>query len=141
MVGVWPAVMGKVRLDGADIFRWNKGELGPHVGYLPQDIELFAGTIAENIARFGSVESERVIAAARCAGLHEMILRFPTGYDTPIGEGGNMLSGGQRQRIALARAVHGDPAERRRLQRRLKSRSHARDARHARHARSFLHPW
>jgi ATP-binding cassette subfamily C exporter for protease/lipase len=110
MVGVWPAQAGKVRLDGADIFLWNKDELGPWIGYLPQDIELFDGTIAENIARFGEIDSEQVIAAATKAGMHEMILRFPRGYDTPIGEAGSALSGGQRQRIALARALYGDPA-------------------------------
>jgi ATP-binding cassette subfamily C exporter for protease/lipase len=85
-------------------------ELGPHLGYLPQDIELFDGTVAENIARFGKVDPNRVIAAARSTGLHETILRFPKGYETPMGEAGGALSGGQRQRIALARAVYGTPA-------------------------------
>jgi ATP-binding cassette subfamily C exporter for protease/lipase len=110
MVGIWPEVAGEVLLDGRPIESWNRLELGPHLGYLPQDVELFDGTIAENIARFTEVDSMKVIEAARCAGLHEMILRFPQGYDTPIGEGGGLLSGGQRQRIALARAVYGDPA-------------------------------
>ena len=110
MVGIWPDVAGEVLLDGLPIAGWNRVELGPHLGYLPQDVELFEGSIAENIARFSEVDSEKVIAAARCAGLHEMILRFPKGYDTPIGEAGGMLSGGQRQRIGLARAVYGDPA-------------------------------
>ena len=109
MVGIWPGVSGEVLLDGLPISGWDRNELGPYLGYLPQDIELFEGSIAENIARFGEVSSEKVIAAARSAGLHEMILRFPKGYDTPIGEAGNLLSGGQRLRIGLARAVYGDP--------------------------------
>jgi ATP-binding cassette subfamily C exporter for protease/lipase len=109
LVGVWPATTGKVRLDGADIYRWSKDQLGPHIGYLPQDIELFAGTVAENIARFGEVDSEQVITAAKRAGVHEMILHFPRGYDTPLGEAGGGLSGGQKQRIGLARAMYGDP--------------------------------
>lgn len=110
LMGIWPDVAGEVLLDGMPLDGWNRIELGPHLGYLPQDIELFEGTIGENIARFGELDSEKVIEAARCAGLHEMILRFPKGYDTPIGEAGNLLSGGQRQRIGLARAVYGDPA-------------------------------
>ena len=88
LVGVWPAAAGKVRLDGADVYTWNKQQLGAYIGYLPQDVELFGGTIAENIARFGEIDSDKVIEAARQAGVHEMILRFPKGYDTPIGSGG-----------------------------------------------------
>lgn len=109
MLGIWPDVSGEVLIDGLPIAGWDRNELGPYVGYLPQDVELFEGSIAENIARFGEVSPEKVIAAARSAGLHEMILRFPKGYDTPIGEAGHLLSGGQRQRIGLARAMYGDP--------------------------------
>ena len=109
LLGIWPHSAGQVLLDGQAIGKWNRMELGPHVGYLPQDIELFDGTIAENIARAGNVESEKVIEAAEAAGLHAMILRFPKGYDTPMGEAGGLLSGGQRQRIGLARAMYGMP--------------------------------
>ena len=109
LLGIWPHSAGQVLLDGQAIGKWNRMELGPHVGYLPQDIELFDGTIAENIARAGVVESEKVIEAAEAAGLHAMILRFPKGYDTPMGEAGGLLSGGQRQRIGLARAMYGMP--------------------------------
>ena len=109
LMGIWPGVSGEVLLDGLPLSGWDRSELGPYLGYLPQDIELFEGSIAENIARFGDIDAEKVIAAARSAGLHEMILRFPKGYDTPIGEAGGLLSGGQRQRIGLARAVYGDP--------------------------------
>ena len=110
LVGVWPAAVGKVRLDNADIYHWNKDQLGPHIGYLPQDIELFAGTVAENIARFGEVNSEKVILAARLAGMHDMILHFPEGYDTKLGDGGAGLSGGQKQRLGLARAMYDNPS-------------------------------
>jgi ATP-binding cassette, subfamily C, bacterial exporter for protease/lipase len=110
LVGVWPAAMGKVRLDGADVYLWNKDELGAHIGYLPQDIELFAGTVGENIARFGEIDSEKVVQAAKRTGVHEMILQLPKGYDSPLGDGGAGLSGGQKQRIGLARAMYGDPS-------------------------------
>lgn len=109
LVGLWPSMGGKVRLDGADVFAWNKAELGPHVGYVPQGVELLEGTLAENIARFGEVSMARVEAAARAVGLHEFIVSLPQGYDSPVGREGAMLSGGQRQRVALARAVYGAP--------------------------------
>jgi ATP-binding cassette subfamily C exporter for protease/lipase len=110
IVGVWPDREGSVLIDGEPVESWDRMELGPHIGYLPQDIELFDGTIAENIARFAEVDSTKVIEAARRTGIHEMILRFPRGYDTQIGEAGGMLSGGQRQRLGLARAIYGNPA-------------------------------
>jgi ATP-binding cassette subfamily C protein EexD len=109
ILGIWPAMGGKVRLDGADIFSWNRDELGPYIGYLPQDIELFEGSISENISRFGETDAEQVVAAAKAAGVHEMILKQPKGYDTHIGPSGGGLSGGQRQRIGLARAMYGNP--------------------------------
>jgi len=109
LVGIWPAMNGKVRLDGIDIYPWNKAELGPHIGYLPQGIELFDGTLAENIARFGDVDMAQVEAAARAVGLHDTILALPAGYDSRIGDDGCFLSGGQRQRVGLARAIYGNP--------------------------------
>jgi ATP-binding cassette subfamily C protein len=110
MVGVWPTWRGKVRFDGAAIEQWLPEDLGSHIGYLPQDVELFAGTVAQNIARFEpNPKSEAVIAAAKSANVHEMILQLPDGYETQVGEAGGALSGGQRQRIALARALYGNP--------------------------------
>ena len=109
ILGVWPVQIGTVRIDGADISQWDREHLGKYIGYLPQDIELFSGTISENIARFNEVDSQKVIEAAMKAGVHDMILRLPEGYDTPIGTAGIVLSGGQRQRIGLARAIYDNP--------------------------------
>lgn len=110
LVGIWPDFSGQVLIDETPIELWDREQLGPCVGYLPQDVELFEGTIAENISRFNEVDSEKVIEAAQHAGIHDMILRFPMGYDTPIGEAGMSLSGGQRQRLGLARAMYGNPS-------------------------------
>ncbi|HQS67427.1 MAG TPA: type I secretion system permease/ATPase [Sulfuricurvum sp.] len=106
MLGVWPCVNGKVRIDGAEIGHYDREVLGQYIGYLPQDIELFDGTISENIARYEDPKPEMVVEAAQVAGVHEMILQLPQGYDTPIGPGGIALSGGQRQRVGLARAIY-----------------------------------
>ena len=110
LVGVWPVLRGAVRLDGSDLSHWNPEELGRYVGYLPQDVELFAGTVAQNIARFQEIDTEQVIFAAQLAGCHELIQHLPQGYNAQIGEGGQALSGGQRQRIGLARALYGRPS-------------------------------
>jgi len=110
MVGVWPAVRGKIRIDGAALDQWSAGALGPHIGYLPQDMELFAGSVSENIARFDpEPKSDAIIAAANAAGVHQLVLGLPNGYETQIGESGTALSAGQRQRIGLARALYGNP--------------------------------
>ena len=109
LLGVWPVSAGKLRLDGAEIHNWSREQLGPHVGYLPQDVELFDGTVSANIARFGEVDPAQVVAAAKLARVHEMILGLPLGYDMVIGDAGSALSAGQRQRIALARALYGQP--------------------------------
>jgi ATP-binding cassette subfamily C exporter for protease/lipase len=109
LVGLWPAMGGKVRLDGADIHAWDKTELGPYLGYLPQGVELLEGSLAENIARFGDVDMAQVEAAAKLVGLHELIMSLPESYNSPVGRDGAMLSGGQRQRVGLARALYGKP--------------------------------
>jgi len=109
ITGIWPAMNGKVRLDGADLYQWDKDQLGPYVGYLPQDIELFDGSLAENIARFGDVDIEKVKEAIRVVGLQEFVEGLEHGLDSQLGEEGAFLSGGQRQRVAFARAIYGMP--------------------------------
>lgn len=109
LVGVWAPARGSVRLDGVEISDWNHDELGPHIGYVPQSVSFFEGTIAENIARLGEIDPEKVVAAASLIGMHESILSLPDGYDTILGDSGFALSGGQKQRIAIARAFYGDP--------------------------------
>lgn len=109
LTGVWPLSRGTIRIDKADLFQWDREKLGRQIGYLPQDVELFAGTVAENIARLEEVDADKVVDAAMKAGCHEALLKLAKGYDTEIGEGGAVLSGGQRQMVGLARAMYGDP--------------------------------
>lgn len=110
IAGIWLPVRGTVRLDGATLDQWSPEELGNHVGYLPQDVQLFDGTIAENISRFEpQAPSDKILAAARAAGVHDLVIHLPEGYETRIGEAGSALSAGQKQRVALARALYGDP--------------------------------
>jgi ATP-binding cassette subfamily C exporter for protease/lipase len=110
LTGIWPMTAGCVRVDGATLAQWSPDQLGRHIGYVPQDITLFEGTIAQNIARHGEIDAAKVIAAAQAAGVHEAVLRLPLGYETPVGLTGERLSGGMRQRVALARALYGEPA-------------------------------
>jgi ATP-binding cassette subfamily C exporter for protease/lipase len=109
ILGIQPVSSGTIRFDNADIQQWDKSQLGPAIGYLSQDVEIFAGTVAENIARFGDIDAEKIIGAAKKAGVHEMILKLPAGYETRLGNGGTGLSGGQKQRVALARALYNSP--------------------------------
>lgn len=109
LIGIWPSMAGKVRLDGADVYQWDKESLGKSIGYLPQDVELLPGTISDNIARMGEIDSDKVVKAAQEAGVHDIILQLPNGYDTMIDDGGIRLSGGQRQLIGLARVLYDEP--------------------------------
>ena len=109
IVGVWPTARGAIRFDGASVDNWASEKIGPYIGYMPQDVELFSGTVAENICRFQEIDSSEVVLAAKRAGVHDLILKLPDGYDTNIGVGGQALSGGQRQRLALARALYKSP--------------------------------
>jgi ATP-binding cassette subfamily C exporter for protease/lipase len=109
LIGIWPDIKGELLLDGTPIKNWDREQLGPYIGYVPQDIQLFDGTIAENIARFETVDPEKVVEASTHVGIHDMILKLPLGYDTKIGVGGSLLSGGQKQRLALARAIYNNP--------------------------------
>ena len=109
LLGIWPSFSGQVLLDGLPVEQIDRQDRGPHVGYVPQDVEVLDGSIADNISRFGTLDPQKVVAAAQAAGVHELILRLPKGYDSPMGWAGSLLSGGQRQRIALARALYGDP--------------------------------
>jgi ATP-binding cassette subfamily C protein len=110
VIGAWAPARGRIRLDGAALEQWHPDSLGKHIGYVPQDVELFAGSVAENIARFDpDAVPDKIVEAAKTAGVHDLILHFPEGYSTQIGEGGSALSAGQRQRVALARALYGDP--------------------------------
>jgi ABC-type protease/lipase transport system fused ATPase/permease subunit len=109
LAGLWVPGRGHIRLDGAEIAPWIRDDLGQYIGYVPQDIELFEGTVAENIARLGPVDADKVVAAAKSIGMHEIILSFPSGYETRLSETGYALTGGQKQRLAIARAVYGDP--------------------------------
>jgi ABC-type protease/lipase transport system fused ATPase/permease subunit len=109
LIGVWKPARGSVRLDGVEISDWDHDEFGPQIGYVPQEIEFFEGTVAENIARLGEIDAEKVVQAAKLIGMHEVILAFPKGYDTELGQSGFALSGGQRQRLAICRAIYGMP--------------------------------
>jgi len=109
LIGVWKPIRGHVRLDGMEISEWDHDEVGPQIGYVPQEIEFYDGSVAENIARLGEINSQEVVRVCQLLGIHEMILTFPKGYDTPLGETGFALSGGQKQRIAIARALYGNP--------------------------------